>query len=1168
MEHPSTHLSDDNPVCISAEIPQRDRVADIKKLIERLNEVEASLSQDGNQFQYHLFPVVQNGKEPAVSGGVSWLDESVALSSDDAVARIEHDIGNVGIAALCDPDMGESAYSIILIDLDLDDDGQFKLPEGKVYELIRTLDTLTIKTRSGGYHLYCTANGHFARHLRDQCGTINPHPRYRGVDFGEFRVFKQYVVAAGSYCAPDAPGIGDGCYRVGVDKPIRIITPETIPSWITFPTGRSSSTNNVKKIGDLPQGKPETFVNSDGLPLSHFTEEDPEFRELLRGADYGDIRTERGSVDRSRNDLVCAYKCRRYGFTFDQAAAILKWYRPYKKTERIDYLERTLSKVYSDETENVSIGTVFPSTATMQVETFETIPRDKRCTILHGLPRCGKSYGSLNHLGTFETGIYVSPNHEIIEQQFKTFTRLYPDRTAVWIKGKSKSCNWTNEKGNRFDCYHCPYNPKPRGVQNGQLERTQIMMEEEAERLVNETRHITVDTIPDGYCKHAMLLYCDTYADFVFTVPYYTVTEDEEVALRHRKVMIIDEDTAFGYFLPSSVKIYDYQNQNGRYKGGTKTVTICETLQTIERKVTEWDLSEEAGQVVLGLADGLQRINRDCLQFNENPSLEGLKQLMEQLEGSPITVRGSETLVKNVPNEIKEEILTKLAKHDYSANGTESITQWFEPFLYPFAGCQYVLFGNNPQAIYAVADQEQIIRRPDCADKYVLIGSTQAELFAELMFPNPDDRIRVQNDHFTYGDNFFIFALTGSTKKENAKAQTKRLENMISAHAAQNNNSEWKLPGLVLTNSKEQQARIHRSYLNETVEIAKDRIERLLDHWTDGNLAIFYQNSVISRGIDIPWMDVIYVSGCGFAQPYWEAKIRHLKDEIERANQSWRDRSEQYLSLKRAIKMKNLVILDETTNSCLRPTPVNGKNTDQSKFIILRNADLNKINKNATDSMKVIEIGPDTDLNLVIEIMRECASTVNPTIKRNKSLGEQMKAVFECDIEQIEQDKCRDVIQFGKSYTDAQAIIQTKLVDDPHSVSSLAYENLVAEVAGIMLKDPAFTKITVGNARTRSIRKSKLIKRIQSRRKTFNYSNEVCEAAVESLVNTNRLTKGETTSIHAGGTLQRDTVIEDYDLYMTPENPNFPRLTAPIKEIKNEYSASNLKNMEIAEGEW
>lgn len=1169
----STPISDENRA------PCSSRASEMKKLIRRLNEREAELRKDNKNFHYRLIPLRKDGKKPEVPRGMSSKDEAIALSHCDAVMRIENGTGNVGVMALfapekTDPEKDDSEYSLVLIDIDRDKDGQLKLHREKVNKLIRTLDSLTILTSSGGYHIYCAANGRFARGLMERYGTCNLNPKYMGTDFGEFRLKNFYVVAPGSYCPPKTPGIGDGFYRVEVDKPIRIISLDDIPSWITFSkSGRKSGHKRGHKSGrsrddtpidcsKLTQVNPETEVNKDEIPLSHFIQNDPKFGELLKWAEYGHVQKmgagdKRGEVDRSRNDFACAWKCRRYGFKKEQTAAILRFCRPYEKTARDDYIELTLSKVYED----VSIETAFPSTETQYVDTFASIPRERPCTIIHGLPRNGKSYNSLKHLGTFESGIYVCPNHEIIEQQFKTFSDLYPEKTSVWIKGKSKTCNWTNENGKQFDCYHCPYNPEPR-EDNHRREKTQITMEEEAEKLVKDKIHITAESIPDGFCKHAMLHYCEGYADFVFTVPYYTVAPDEKFALSPREVMIIDEDPSFSYYLPSSVEIYDYQNYKGRFNGGAKTDSICTSLNGIERTVEKGTLSPEAKSVILGICDGLKKINQYCLECSKKPSPEELKKLKERLERLPITERGSDTLVKDAPEEVKQEILAELAKHDYSLTEAESINQWFEPFLYPFENSPYHLLGKNPQSIYAVGNEERIIRKPDCADKFVLIGSTKAELFAELMFPDPKDRIRVQNDHFTYGENYFILELTGIGKKKDAKAQTTQLTNLLRTHTTRNKNSDWKLPGLVLTNSKEQQTRIHRSHQTETVQISKEKIERLLDCWTDGDLAIFYQNSVISRGIDIPWMDLIYVMGCGFAQPYWEAKIQYLKGiyQTKKSNGT----KEWDPALDRACAMKELIVQDETTNSCLRPTPVNGKRPEQSKFIIMRQCDRDKINPHASISMKTVEIRPDTDLNLVVDILYDCASTVNPTIKRHKACGDQISMVFECDANQIEEDRLKDVIRFGKEYKDAQTIVQK--LEDLSQLSSAHEESMIAEVAGRMITHTAFNTPTKGLDRTSAIKKSKLIS--WTKKRWRKYPDEIYEAAVTFLIITKRLTRLSTEYEHKGGNLTCDTVIEDFYLCMTPENPNFPHFITPPEEVKSGDITANLTNGKIAEGSW
>ena len=77
----------------------------------------------------------------------------------------------------------------------------------------------------------------------------------------------------------------------------------------------------------------------------------------------------------------------------------------------------------------------------MTVDQYPDELPDRRCVHIRGLPRTGKSYYGISQMGKNESGTYISQNHAVIEQQFKNFAKLFPDKTAVHLLGKSRACN-------------------------------------------------------------------------------------------------------------------------------------------------------------------------------------------------------------------------------------------------------------------------------------------------------------------------------------------------------------------------------------------------------------------------------------------------------------------------------------------------------------------------------------------------------------------------------------------------------------------------------------------------------------------------------------------------------------------------------------------------------
>src|SRR5208283_1081900 len=163
------------------------------KLLRRLQEITVSVI-------VHFIRLVHQGKEPLDLWKLpkTWMDSELATS------RLSTGL-NVGIV--------EQPDGLAFIDIDVEG-GSTKLPEERVKTLIEGMDTFTVKTANGGYHLIFINGGI----------VVNSLLRYSGKTIGELRANMQYIVAAGSYvppktgkATPDATGI----YTVIRDVPLK-----------------------------------------------------------------------------------------------------------------------------------------------------------------------------------------------------------------------------------------------------------------------------------------------------------------------------------------------------------------------------------------------------------------------------------------------------------------------------------------------------------------------------------------------------------------------------------------------------------------------------------------------------------------------------------------------------------------------------------------------------------------------------------------------------------------------------------------------------------------------------------------------------------------------------------------------------------------------------------
>ena len=276
-----------------------------------------SLLPDG--LRTYIIPIVKDGKMPDVKGNIKARIEEVRLPKHRTIERVKQG-GNVAAYAMKD--------GLVFIDIDTEN-GDIKLPREKVDELIEKLDTFTVMTRNGGFQLYGINRGF-----------ENSLIYYNDINIGEIRADWQYVLLPGSYVPPDedATESATGFYEIVREQEIKPVSPQDLPEWLEV---RRKEIREEKLI--KPAQPSQTWINEIGMSLDEIRKKDQKLDELLRGP------YEWGYPSRSEADMACATKLWFWRFDESQIAGILQDYRAYEKTQRGDYLSRTVSKAIGGE---------------------------------------------------------------------------------------------------------------------------------------------------------------------------------------------------------------------------------------------------------------------------------------------------------------------------------------------------------------------------------------------------------------------------------------------------------------------------------------------------------------------------------------------------------------------------------------------------------------------------------------------------------------------------------------------------------------------------------------------------------------------------------------------------------------------------------------------------
>ncbi len=215
----------------------------------------------------------------------------------------------------------------------------------------------------------------------------------------------------------------------------------------------------------------------------------------------------------------------------------------------------------------------------------------------------------------------------------------------------------------------------------------------------------------------------------------------------------------------------------------------------------------------------------------------------------------------------------------------------------------------------------------DKTEKVIIIGAKRAEIFASEF-----NGRKLVIDKFRYDDRFLLVGVD-KTKKEDGnetargakQAQKKKIIDIANT-IWENSETKERMPFLILTGSKREQEKVAKSIPGAT-KLMVEREGGMEGKYVNGKPAVFFQNSVISRGLDVDQYNLILVYGCDFAQPFWRVADSRIADEI---------------------------ISDETTNSILRISSTLRNDNETLKVVVMPKEDVHKV-KYLTNKIEMTE---------------------------------------------------------------------------------------------------------------------------------------------------------------------------------------------------------------------
>ena len=346
-----------------------------------------------------------------------------------------------------------------------------------------------------------------------------------------------------------------------------------------------------------------------------------------------------------------------------------------------------------------------------------------------------------------------------------------------------------------------------------------------------------------------------------------------------------------------------------------------------------------------------------------------------------------------------------------------SAAQLFEPLIYPAMSpvpgerspCLSWIGGRGTPATLFLISEHTLIHVPKFK-KLVVIGGTESEIFVKDVVERLDiDKNEVKTvtmQDFKYANNYVFFEIFDPDKASKEQAEDsdedavpkidmdgpatlsaqQYLRKLIYLFSEENRKYLQKTPSLLLTSTIKSQKNIIDWLGGGSIACTDHRMDEIYSNWNQGRINVFYQNSIISRGLDIPFYHTTFVYSCNFATPYWTAIRNHLQELLLKPAEDGADQAaegEKYNLIREKIddisRIINKIQLDETTNGLLRTAPVPGRYEDHIKLVIFSERHNSLVAGARCNGTTTIPVSTATPIEpLIGAIMRLIDPVMNP----------------------------------------------------------------------------------------------------------------------------------------------------------------------------------------------
>ena len=389
-------------------------------------------------------------------------------------------------------------------------------------------------------------------------------------------------------------------------------------------------------------------------------------------------------------------------------------------------------------------------------------------------------------------------------------------------------------------------------------------------------------------------------------------------------MIVLDEDPTLSHFYPPSPVLFRYKKEKNENKFenvlGKALEQATEIRERIEKK--EWTSKED--NLLMWSIDtfgGINEVIKTTMSGDSTPE-DCFHRIEEQLTHESEVAYDSDLIEKAFKK--LDEYHTD---HSSEVDLKDYIRCWFHLYekkpLFTLSsgrsGYKFVhLIGDATRPAVNMNRSAQALKS---GQKIIIIGNTLAELFGKAL----GNAVVIEISIFKYAKNYIVIPVDSSeenTYDGQVKNQRLKVTKLIKA-VAEGPDSKDRHPIMALTGSKRNQEALIKSIGG--ISHASQEEGEIGQQWNykSGMVNVFHQNSTISRGLDVDQYNVLFVHDADFAQPFWSAAIEAEEND--------------------ATDILDSIIMDETTNSVLRISPVIGRNELQPKIVIITRNDFWKL---------------------------------------------------------------------------------------------------------------------------------------------------------------------------------------------------------------------------------